>query len=54
MGPEEPVRAHLDLHSSEGIAIHFGTFNSAARNYEDPVNDLKAEQNNMPSLRTTF
>ena len=31
MGPEEAVRAHLDLHSSESIAIHFGTFNPAAK-----------------------
>jgi L-ascorbate metabolism protein UlaG (beta-lactamase superfamily) len=41
MDPDEAVRAHLDLHSSESVAIHFETFN-LAENYPDAVNDLSA------------
>jgi L-ascorbate metabolism protein UlaG (beta-lactamase superfamily) len=42
MDHEEAIRAHLDLHSSESVAIHFDAFNSAQDSYEDSVNGLKA------------
>ena len=42
MDPEAAVLAHLDLHSAESIAVHFGTFNSAAEGYNEPVRDLEA------------
>jgi L-ascorbate metabolism protein UlaG (beta-lactamase superfamily) len=40
MNPDEALKAHLDLHSHRSIAIHFGTFNSAAEGYEQPITDL--------------
>jgi L-ascorbate metabolism protein UlaG (beta-lactamase superfamily) len=42
MDPEEAVRAHLDLHSSASIAIHFDTFNLAEDGFDEPVTDLHA------------
>lgn len=45
MDPEEAVQAHLDLHSSQSIAIHFDTLNAAQESFDDPVNDTKAALN---------
>jgi L-ascorbate metabolism protein UlaG (beta-lactamase superfamily) len=42
MNPEEAVRAHLDLHSENSIAIHFGLIDNAGESYQAPVNDLIA------------
>ena len=32
----------MDLHSSESIAIHFDTFDSAQESFDDPIDDLNA------------
>jgi len=42
MNPDEAVRAHLDLHSENSVAIHFGLIDNAGESYEAPVNDLIA------------
>jgi L-ascorbate metabolism protein UlaG (beta-lactamase superfamily) len=42
MDHEEAIRAHLDLHSSESVAIHFDAFNSAQDSYEDSVKRLES------------
>ncbi|HKC38936.1 MAG TPA: MBL fold metallo-hydrolase, partial [Gemmatimonadales bacterium] len=42
MNPDEAVRAHLDLHSQNSIAIHFGLIDNAGESYEAPIDDLIA------------
>jgi len=42
MNPDEAVLAHIDLHSKQSIAIHFGLLDLAAESYEAPVNELAA------------
>jgi L-ascorbate metabolism protein UlaG (beta-lactamase superfamily) len=42
MNPDDAVRAHLDLHSQNSIAIHFGLIDGAGESYDAPVNDLIA------------
>ncbi len=42
MNPAEAVLAHLALHSSQSIAIHFGTFHLSEEGLDEPVRDLKA------------
>lgn len=42
LNPEEAVRAHLDLQSSQSIAIHFGTFQLGDDGLNQPVEDLAA------------
>ena len=42
MNPDEAVRAHLDLHSENSVALHFGLIDNAGESYEAPVNDLIA------------
>jgi len=40
MNPDDAVRAHIDLHSQDSIAIHFGLIDNAGEGYEAPVSDL--------------
>lgn len=40
--PDEAVRAHLDLHSKQSIAMHFGTFQLSAEGIQQPIIDLQA------------
>jgi L-ascorbate metabolism protein UlaG (beta-lactamase superfamily) len=40
MNPEEAVQAHLDLESSQSLAMHFGTFQLTAEGIDEPVRDL--------------
>ena len=40
MNPDEAVRAHLDLHSENSVAIHFGLIDNAGESYDAPNNDL--------------
>lgn len=51
MDPEEAVQAHLDLHSSQSIGIHFGTFKLSDEAMDDPIIELDAalKENNIPS-----
>jgi L-ascorbate metabolism protein UlaG (beta-lactamase superfamily) len=42
MNPDEAVLAHIDLHSKQSIAIHFGLLDLAAESYEAPVKELAA------------
>lgn len=40
MNPEEAVQAHLDLHSRQSIASHFGTFQLTNEGIDDPPQSL--------------
>jgi L-ascorbate metabolism protein UlaG (beta-lactamase superfamily) len=42
MNPDEAVQAHLDLHSQNSIAIHFGLIDNAGESYAAPIDDLIA------------
>jgi L-ascorbate metabolism protein UlaG (beta-lactamase superfamily) len=42
MNPDEAVRAQLDLHSQNSIAMHFGLIDNAGESYQAPVDDLSA------------
>ena len=44
MNPDEAVLAHIDLHSENSIAIHFGLIDIAGEGYEAPVDDLAIAQ----------
>jgi succinylglutamate desuccinylase len=54
MDPEEAVRAHLDLHSSESIAIHFETFNLAEDRFDELVTDLHAAMRQHAIAESNF
>lgn len=41
LNPEEAVLAHLELKSTQSIAMHFGTFQMSDEGIEEPVLDLK-------------
>ena len=41
MNPAEALQAHLDLESSESIAMHFGTFQLTSEGIDEPVRALE-------------
>lgn len=41
MNPAEALQAHLDLESSESIAMHFGTFQLTTEGIDEPVRALE-------------
>ncbi len=52
MNPEEAVNAHLDLHASESVGMHFGTFQLTTEGIDDPLRGLdvaRRAQNVAPS-----
>ena len=40
LNPEEAVKAHIDLHSSNSLSMHFGTFQLTHEGIHKPVKDL--------------
>jgi L-ascorbate metabolism protein UlaG (beta-lactamase superfamily) len=40
LNPEEAVKAHIDLHSSNSVSMHFGTFQLTHEGIDQPVKDL--------------
>jgi L-ascorbate metabolism protein UlaG (beta-lactamase superfamily) len=42
MDPAEAVEAHVDLRSTQSIAMHFGTFQMSSEGIEQPLTDLRA------------
>ncbi len=40
MNPEDAVKAHTDLHSSNSLSMHFGTFQLTHEGISQPVTDL--------------
>ena len=40
MNPDDAIQAHLDLHSKQSMAIHFGTFQLTDEGIDDPEKDL--------------
>ncbi len=40
LNPEEAVKAHIDLHSSNSLSMHFGTFQLTHEGINKPVKDL--------------
>lgn len=51
MDPADAVKAHADLHSSESVGIHFGTFRLAFEGLGEPEQDLNRalESANVPA-----
>jgi len=45
LNPEEAVKAHIDLHSSNSISMHFGTFQLTHEGINQPVKDLAVALN---------
>ena len=41
LNPQEAVLSHLELKSTQSIAMHFGTFQMSDEGIEEPVRDLK-------------
>lgn len=41
MSPQDAVQAHLDLEAVQSMAIHFGTFQMSADEYDEPTETLK-------------
>lgn len=41
MNPEDAVLAHIDLEASLSVGMHFGTFQLADEEYDEPVKDLE-------------
>jgi len=41
MNPEEAVRAHLDLHASASVGMHFGTFQLTDEGIDEPLRALE-------------
>jgi L-ascorbate metabolism protein UlaG (beta-lactamase superfamily) len=41
MNPAEAVRAHLDLHASASIGMHFGTFQLTTEGIDEPLRALE-------------
>jgi L-ascorbate metabolism protein UlaG (beta-lactamase superfamily) len=42
LNPEEAVQAHLDLNSTQSLAVHFGTFQLTYEGIDQPAIDLKS------------
>jgi L-ascorbate metabolism protein UlaG (beta-lactamase superfamily) len=54
MDPEEAVNAHIDLHSSYSIGIHFGSFKLADEGINQPVVALKKALKNKEISYSLF
>ena len=53
MGPEEAVKAHMDLHAKLSIGIHFGTFQLSDESIDAPIIELEKSliKNHIPTSR---
>mgnify|MGYP000719422079 CR=1 FL=1 len=47
MFPEEAAQAHLDLKASKMVPLHWGTFNLAFHDWDEPAKRLKAESDSL-------
>ena len=45
LNPEEAVKAHIDLHSTHSLSMHFGTFQLTHEGIDKPVKDLAVALN---------
>ncbi|MCA9669927.1 MAG: MBL fold metallo-hydrolase [Myxococcales bacterium] len=51
MNPAEAVRAQLDLDARVALAIHYGTFQLSAEDFDQPVRDLRQALKALPVSR---